>query len=368
MSNIKICFLHGDIVDLNNKKEKLDYFRKYINLKKEYLIDYDEKNPDIVFVSEHLYYGKNTNIIKDKFKKLLKNNPITVFIAGECIEPDLNIFDYAIVFDRNTTSEDRIIRIPYFNKFYRCIFEKSNKIKTIEQAKKELNQKKKFCNFIYSNPNAHPMRDKLFYSISKYKQVEALGKHLNNVSEYDEKNIRIQDWRLQSIKYKENYKFSIASENAQYDGYISEKLYTSFQAHTIPIYFGDKRVDEEFNPKAFINVSNFENLDKLNEYIKKIDNDDSLYLKYIMEPWLTKEQLKIHNNIEKNYYDFFNKLFTYKKEKLYRKSIGFHPQNYRESFFINNNDNNNGDSFIKKLRRFIIPYKLRKGIKDFLHK
>ena len=56
------------------------------------------------------------------------------------------------------------------------------------------------------------------------------------------------------IDYLSNYKFSIAMENSDGDGYLSEKIVDSFLAGTIPIYYGDYILDEFINPKSYILV------------------------------------------------------------------------------------------------------------------
>ncbi|RGR44442.1 hypothetical protein DWY45_18825 [Phocaeicola plebeius] len=73
---------------------------------------------------------------------------------------DWNIFDYGLGFDRNLIINDRYVQLPApFDFFKNFIFNPENEIKTIEQAKILLTQKNKFCNFLYSNPKAHPTRD-----------------------------------------------------------------------------------------------------------------------------------------------------------------------------------------------------------------
>ena len=54
------------------------------------------------------------------------------------------------------------------------------------------------------------------------------------------------------FQFLSSYKFSIAMENTEGDGYISEKLIDSFLAGTIPIYYGDYMIDEYINLEAFI--------------------------------------------------------------------------------------------------------------------
>lgn len=53
----------------------------------------------------------------------MKQDCIFIFYAGECISPDLNIFDYAIVFDRHLKCDDRIIRRPTLDFYAVSIFD-----------------------------------------------------------------------------------------------------------------------------------------------------------------------------------------------------------------------------------------------------
>ena len=61
---------------------------------------------------------------------------------------------------------------------------------------------------------------------------------------------------VNKIEFLSSYKFSIAMENSNGDGYVSEKIYDSLISGTIPIYYGDFTVDEYINPKAFILIIN----------------------------------------------------------------------------------------------------------------
>jgi hypothetical protein len=52
------------------------------------------------------------------------------------------------------------------------------------------------------------------------------------------------------IKFLSSYKFSITMENTEGQGYISEKIFDSFMAGKIPIYYGSYMIDAFINPKA----------------------------------------------------------------------------------------------------------------------
>ena len=85
------------------------------------------------------------------------------------------------------------------------------------------------------------------------------------------------------ILFLSKYKFSIAMENSEGDGYLSEKIIDSFEAGTIPIYYGDYMLDEFINPNSYILIRGEKDLYEKIKFIKKIDNDDSLYKKILKE-------------------------------------------------------------------------------------
>lgn len=322
MKKIRIYCLHPEINSVSD-------LVKYLHIKDLSIITgmiWDEINPDYLIVSEHIYF-------KPKYKKefckyVNRKDIIFIFLAGECIAPDLNIFDYAIVFDRKLIDMDRIGRIPT-NFFFRdSMISLNNDISEIE-ASDELNNRK-FCNFIYSNPNADPMRDFLFYEISKYKKVDSLGAHLNNVGNKTTRYDR--NWREISIKQKSNYKFTIACENASYEGYTSEKLLTSFQAHSIPIYWGNPYIEEEYNGNAFINCNKYNNINDIVKIIKEIDSNDSMWKKMVSEPWQTKEQVLQMNKEMQDYLEFINNIFTQPLSMARRRPRGTVPSIYLRSF------------------------------------
>ena len=244
----------------------------------------DEKNPDYIIVSDKCFTGVKA---RENFTHYLKHNQNSVFIffTYEVFEPDLNIFDYAFTWNFNHICGDRIIHnFPYMYDFRNeVIF--TNDI-TRENARLILQDSPRFCNFIYSHPCE--VRDKFFHILSEYKHIDSLGSHLNNSGvESTRKN---KDWLNLSINLKSGYKFSIAMENTPYNGYTTEKIVTSLQAHTIPIYLGDPAVAEFINPKAFINISDYSSLDEAIERVKEIDNNDELWLDMVTQPWQTEEQ------------------------------------------------------------------------------
>lgn len=83
--------------------------------------------------------------------------------------------------------------------------------------------------------------------------------------------------------FQQKHKFSIAFENTSYCGYCTEKIVEAFAAGTIPIYWGDPRVAEDFNENAFVNCHNYETLDDIVARVKEIDENDKLCLSMLNE-------------------------------------------------------------------------------------
>ena len=96
------------------------------------------------------------------------------------------------------------------------------------------------------------------------------------------------------------YLFSFCFENAEINGYITEKIFDCFRNGTIPIYLGDKLINNYIPSDCLINVSS--NID-INELIDVLENiSDNDILKY-------KERIKYHllnNNFKIFSYDNFN--------------------------------------------------------------
>ena len=107
-------------------------------------------------------------------------------------------------------------------------------------------------------------------------KINSCGKWLNNVPP-------IGDKIESKIQYFNKFKFSLAFENATNDGYVTEKLYESFVANTIPIYFGCDDAKKDFNPKAFIHVRDYDNIDDLVNAIKEVMYDKERYKEMITQ-------------------------------------------------------------------------------------
>ena len=284
----------------------------------------DSESPDYIFCTEQIWTETSA---RKKFLELWSPSRIVIYFAGECIFPDMNLFDYAICFDRDLHLGDRCIRIPTIYFYKDDIF--ADLAVPFADSEFELSRKTRFCNFIYSNPQAAPRRDAIFHALSSYKRVDSLGPHLNNCGNRTSRHDT--NWHFQAIEMKRPYKFSIACENARYPGYVSEKILSSFQSHTVPIYWGDPEIANDFNGKAFINANQMSDQEVVEE-VRRIDNDDSIWLEMISQPVLTPEQNAKALQDYKLFRSWADNLFSMDLHELLRKPEGFWPRNYRKSF------------------------------------
>lgn len=201
----------------------------------------------------------------------LKYDCIRIFYTGECQTPDFNECDYAIGFDRLQFG-DRYARIPLYNLFqYKSVYKSllNRPQYTLQDIKG-----RDFCSFVVSNCFAKEARAVFFDMLCKYKPVSSGGRYKNNIGG------AVRDKNA----FLANHKFNIAFENCSHDGYATEKIMEAFAAGIVPIYYGDPRIAEDFNPKAFINAHDFGSFEDMIERIKEIDNDDNLYLVMLNEP------------------------------------------------------------------------------------
>ena len=149
-------------------------------------------------------------------------------------------------------------------------------------------------------------RNKFINELSKYKTIDMGRIYKSN----DGRIVR------NKISFLSSYKFSIAMENSEGQGYISEKIFDLFIAGTILIYYGGYMIDEFINPKSFILIKNEKDILKKIEYIKQFDNDEKLYEKILNEKLFINDNLISTSEIEKA--EFFSHIFEQKQNQAKR--------------------------------------------------
>jgi hypothetical protein len=94
------------------------------------------------------------------------------------------------------------------------------------------------------------------------------------------------------------YKFNICFENSfDINGYLTEKIFDSFNAGTIPVYLGCKNVEKYIPSNTFINFKFFKSLDELYFFMSNIsDSEQKKYQKNILDFMHSKKFEKFHYN------------------------------------------------------------------------
>jgi len=75
------------------------------------------------------------------------------------------------------------------------------------------------------------------------------------------------------LAFIRKYRFTLAMEKKSQEGYTTEKIYEPRLMQSIPVYWGNTRIREEFNPANFINVADFGSMREAAAYIVALDND-----------------------------------------------------------------------------------------------
>ena len=288
----------------------------FVNLLKKYSYNLDfqivnpEQHPDILFYS---VFGYSHQYFNAKRKIFFSGEPF-----GKRDDADFNI-----TFDKNSLNNTRLpLWICYFDN---NILYESNRRSNDVYNNPLIPLKEKFCSFIASGPGSTNTRKEFVEKLSKYKRVDCGGAYLNNIGYNVPRGIDCSG----KVEHNLNYKFVMAFENKDYPGYVTEKICDVYKSNCIPIYWGNKEVLEDFNPKTFIYANDFSNFDELVEYIIKVDNDDELYTSYFKEPILSHKWLNVFNDPNSIYFknlsdkiignsinvlnEYFNQIYTEKK-------------------------------------------------------
>jgi hypothetical protein len=87
------------------------------------------------------------------------------------------------------------------------------------------------------------------------------------------------DRRLNKIRILQQYKFDICYENAQLNGWLSERIFESFAAGCIPIYWGAQSIEKYIPKQCFIDRTTFKDNQEL--YLFLITMTEQMYQEYI---------------------------------------------------------------------------------------
>ena len=183
------------------------------------------------------------------------------------------------------------------------IYQRVNYFNRIKNNYKTLNvpfQKKKFCLFtsrnLLNNNKQYVVRG--LQQLGKVDTLDQYNHIIKNKSCYND---------IELLRIYSQYKFVIAFENSNSQGYITEKIFNVFLANSIPIYDGDTNVTEFINPNSFLQYDNM-----IVKKVQMLMNNEQLYNSIIEKEKTKKLDYSFIN-------DNFDKMF--KKGLIYNKVI-----------------------------------------------
>jgi len=240
---------------------------------------------------------------------------VKIFFSGESVMPDFRECEYSIASVK--LDDPRHLQYPNYVHYG----EPEEIIKRNDDPEKILAAKTKFCSFIISGYNRRKNGNRVdfFERLSRYKRVDSGGRKFNNIGG------PIPGGSRGKIDFLRQYKFNLAFENRSLPGYTTEKIFEPMVARCLPIYWGNPEINEEFNPRSFLNRADFASDEALIEKIMELDRDDARYLEYLRQPYF-------HNDTPNLYFsrsrilDFFKTIFSQKitpVAQLKRKSFFF---------------------------------------------
>lgn len=207
----------------------------------------------------------------------VKDTDLSITYSMESTQhyPELTIEDYA--YRRNTyyatTSFRSEIPLPYFS------FAEYN----ISSPAVEYDGAIRGASFLARNCESMSNREDVVQDLMKSTKIDSLSECLNNAEPPDVKD----DGGLGGkIAIMRSYLFHLAFENSKEDDYVTEKLWGTLQAGTLPIYYGAPNVKEHAPPNSIISWHDFDSTDELAQYMNKVVNDKALYDSY--HEWRTK--------------------------------------------------------------------------------
>jgi GR25 family glycosyltransferase involved in LPS biosynthesis len=149
----------------------------------------------------------------------------------------------------------------------------------------ELARKQKFCSFVVTNP-CQPMRNSAFQWLTQYKHIDSGGRLFNNIGDRIFAGLGGGGGELKKLEFFKDYKFALTYENASEAGYTTEKMLHAKAAGCIPIYWGDPKVERDFDPAGFIDAREALTSSQLIDLVKEVDTNKTLWLKKFAVPAL----------------------------------------------------------------------------------
>lgn len=256
-----------------------DFFRKNLE------IEYDNSSPDFLIFSVDGNNHKNYNCKKILFtpENFFCHNyaPFDYKLGLD----NLNKYaDYTITsFELNN---DTNLRLPCYVRRYGYNIVDTIKDRTVPNKSKKV---------LFMQKNCKPFRDNFAKKLQKYIPVDCVGNCARNLDIFVENK----------IEFMKDYKFVISFENSSSKNYNTEKIVDGFISKTLPLYWGDTNIKEDFNENSFLFYNDFQTEEEFIDKILSLDNDEDTYNKMLTEQPIKNTDIFNPNN----FINFMKKIF-----------------------------------------------------------
>jgi hypothetical protein len=190
-----------------------------------------------------------------------------LFWSGENIIPNMDWCDYAI--SHVYSDNPRHLRLPYW---IMALHGYGVGLERIRYFNAEIGTEEtpaRSCNFLYSH--SVPFRENFVRELSAFIDIVCPGLSLNNTDEKISSNF------FDKLRFVGQFKFTIAFENSSDPGYTTEKIIDPLLAGSVPIYWGNPRVLEEFDRGCLILADDFPDISELGLFLKRLVSDPEAY-------------------------------------------------------------------------------------------
>ena len=153
-----------------------------------------------------------------------------------------------------------------------------------------------FLRFQVSNCESDGLRENYFRQLAKYLPIDIYG----NCGP-----LKCLPWKSQQCdRLLRTYKFYVAAENGICADYVTEKFYRALSENIVPVVYGGADYSAYAPSHSFIHVGDFKSPKALADYLRLLDENDGLYLKYF--DW--KDEYEVENQPMAGWCDLCAKL------------------------------------------------------------
>ena len=164
----------------------------------------------------------------------------------------------------STVSFNSEIPLPYF----------SYAEYQIQQPSIDFDNAIKGASFIARNCGSNNNRESVVTNLTSIMRVDSLSRCLQNAN--PPHNMTMKN----KAAVQRQFLFHLAFENTCEDDYITEKLWGTLESGTLPVYYGAPNVKDHVPPNSIISWHDFNNTQKLGEYLLKVAGNKTLYDSY----------------------------------------------------------------------------------------